>query len=161
MELMDGLEPSNSSFADWCLYQFDYISINRFYIVSIQLSYKTLKTTPFESTLCLTCQGRFNPILRLKLSVLLSLLFILVSEKTYFVMPLRTSALVMGWLSPTRFIPSKYKHSLLSLFTSKVRTMVTPLGIEPRLSTLKGWRVIPIPLWCHIKKQFIDMLRSV
>ena len=35
MELMDGLEPSNSSFADWRLYHFDYISIDRFYIVSI------------------------------------------------------------------------------------------------------------------------------
>ncbi len=29
--------------------------------------------------------------------------------------------------------------------------MVMPRGLEPRISSLRGWRVIPVPLWHHIK----------
>ena len=31
--------------------------------------------------------------------------------------------------------------------------MVMPRGLEPRISSLRGWRVIPVPLWHHINRQ--------
>ena len=33
------------------------------------------------------------------------------------------------------------------------RQLVMPRGLEPRISSLRGWRVIPVPLWHHINRQ--------
>ena len=34
-----------------------------------------------------------------------------------------------------------------------------PPGIEPGISTLKGWRVIPIPLWHDVERRFATRLK--